>query len=133
MTVQELAIALPFQIDISGSVASTTDQDKIWQDRVLSVVGTAVGERVQNYYFGSKVHYDVFNTQEDAATKIEAHISEAFMNFLPLLSLRGVASTYDQDSGELNVTVTYLTPTNDLQQANVGTFYKDKDLPPKEL
>jgi len=39
------AISFPFTLDPFGKTTSTTDQRKIYQDKVLTLLSTAVGER----------------------------------------------------------------------------------------
>lgn len=129
----EQAIKLPFSIGITGSVETTSDQSKIWQDRVLSVVGTAIGERVQRYYFGSKVHLELFDTATAAAERLPSIINKAFMDYLPLLTLKDVITEFDSDNGVLEATVLFALPSNEISQVKVGTIQIDGNLPFKEL
>jgi len=133
MSNTEYAISLPFTLGFTGSIDTTTDQRKIWADRVLSVVGTALGERPQRYYFGSKVHFESFENVEQAQDGIERAISEAFAKYLPLLTFREITSTYSQDTGVLDVTVLYSLPDESLSEVKIGTVQINGSEPPKEL
>ena len=55
----EIAMSLPFSIDPYGKVSSTTDQKKIWADKVRSVLGTALRERVMLPTFGTLIPYEI--------------------------------------------------------------------------
>lgn len=133
MSNTEYAISLPFTLGFTGSIDTTTDQRKIWADRVLSVVGTALGERPQRYYFGSKVHFEAFENVEQAKDGIERAISDAFAKYLPLLTFREITSTYSQDTGRLNVTVLYSLPDESLSEVKIGTVQINGSEPPKEF
>jgi phage baseplate assembly protein W len=133
MTNIEKAISLPFTLGFTGSIESTTSQSKIWADRVLSVIGTAIGERVQRYYFGSKIHFDNFDTVSKAESQIYSSISEAFSMYLPLLGFTDLQTTYSKDTGTLNVTVFYSLPDGTQDSTKVGTVQINGNQPPKEL
>jgi phage baseplate assembly protein W len=49
----EKTIALPFSVDPYGKVTVASDQSKIWADRVRSVIGTFLRERVMRPEFGT--------------------------------------------------------------------------------
>jgi phage baseplate assembly protein W len=114
------AISLPFAIDPTGKVATTTSQPKIWADRIMAVLGTAVSERLNNYYFGSRIHLEVWQSQEQATFGLEREISAAFLNHLPLLTYRGVDVEYQETEGVLNITVKYSLPNEQEQTLTVG-------------
>jgi phage baseplate assembly protein W len=116
----EIAIALPFTIDPYGKVTTTTDQSKIWADRVRSVLGTAVRERVMRSEFGTFIPYTAFDTQEEAQSTIENEVKTAFLNQLPLLSLGSVSSTFDEFTGIINITVIYALPNDQQVSTTIG-------------
>lgn len=132
MTTQEYAISLPFRIGLSGNVESTTDQSAIWGARVLTVLGTAISERVQRYYFGSKIHFELFMTQEDAESKIKEAIGNAFGDYLPLLTLDNVATDFNAYEGTLSVRVYYRLPNNSKQSTLLGNILLDRNFPAQE-
>ena len=56
------AISLPFAFDQSGSIAYTKDEKKIWQDRVVLVLMTRLGERLMRPTFGSEIGDSLFES-----------------------------------------------------------------------
>ena len=74
----ERAISLPFSIDSYGGVATTTDQSKIWADKVRSVLGTMLRERVMRPDFGTVIPYSLFNGETSAVDEIRGEVSKAF-------------------------------------------------------
>ena len=133
MSNTEYTISLPFTLGVTGTVQTTTDQNKIWQDRVLSVVGTAIGERAQRYYFGSKVHFEVFDGVTHAEEVLPGVISSAFATYLPLLSFKRIDTSYSRDTGTLSVTVYYALPDNTVTSVQVGNVQINGTQPPKEF
>jgi phage baseplate assembly protein W len=133
MSTVEYAVALPFRLGISGAVESTVDQTQIWSDRVLTVIGTAISERVHRYYFGSRVHQEVFMTEGEAAIGVVDEIGKAFANFLPLLTLISVDTDFDISNATLNVRVNYRLPNNDLQTTQIGSVSLNGNSPPQEV
>ncbi len=103
----EKAISLPFGFNESGGISFTTDIKKIWQDRVVMVVMTSLGERVMQPSFGSDAKLATFEPIENAQVAIQQAVAVAFSRWLPQLSLTAVESTFDETEEALNVEVTY--------------------------
>ena len=119
----EIAISLPFRVDPYGKIAVSTDQQKIWADRVRSVLGTALKERVMQPLLGTEIPYSVFQTQEDASILIERETQAAFETQLPLLSLQSVITTFDEFTNIINVSTVYDLPNNTQVETIVGIAY----------
>lgn len=81
----ETAVSMPFKLDAYGRFTSTTDQSKIWADRVRMVIGTNLKERVMRPDFGSLVPASFMETQEMASSLITSEVQKAFST--QLLSL----------------------------------------------
>ena len=112
----ESAISLPFSIDPYGKVSSTTSQSKIWQDRVLSVIGTTLRERVMRPAFGTLVPYAMFDSEDDAQAEVRNEISQAFRQQLGLLTLDKVVVNFDEYTNQISVSVTYDLPNKQSEQ-----------------
>lgn len=116
----EVAVSLPFSIDAYGKVATTTDQRKIWSDRVRSVLGTALRERVMRPTFGTLIPYALFETATNAETEIRTEVTSAFNTQLSLLDLVSVDVTVDQYTNVMTVTVVYDLPNQETVSTSVG-------------
>lgn len=132
--ISELAISLPFSISPYGTIAVTSDQNKIWADRVLSVLGTGINERIMFPQFGSKLYSGFFNGSQagtDSATEIiKTAISEAFITFLPLLTLTAVNTSFNTDEATLSVEVVYQLPDQTLTSTSIGRLTTHGNLLP---
>ena len=116
----EVAISLPFTIDAYGKVAQTVDQSKIWADKVRSVIGTAIRERVMRPTFGTDIPSAVWENEEDADGRIQELVNSSFNTQLSKLALQGVTSTFDSYSGTLTVDITYALPNEEVVSTTVG-------------
>lgn len=128
----EVAISLPFSIDPYGKVSQTTDQSKIWADKVRSVIGTALKERVMRPTFGTDIPSAVFENQEDADARIQELVSASFNTQLPKLALQSVTNSFDQYSGTLTVEVIYALPNEEVVSTTVGLIVISGNLIPYE-
>lgn len=128
----EKAIALPFSVDPYGKISVTSDQSKIWADRVRSVVGTTLKERVMRPDFGGTIAYSVFESAEKAQEAISADVAEVFSVQLPLLTLNGVSSTFDEYTSTLTTDITYSIPNNKVETTTVGIVTIVGNNPPIE-
>lgn len=110
------AISFPFTLDPFGKLTSTTTQEKIYQDRVLTLLSTAVGERPMRPTYGTNVAVAMFENQG----KIEAAINDAIRNaistWIPELTVEKIVVTGFLEDGqvavELNVTLPDFTTSN---------------------
>lgn len=110
------AISFPFTLDPFGKVTSTTTQEKIYQDRVLTLLSTAVGERPMRPTYGTNMAAAMFENQG----KIEAAINEAIRNaiatWIPELTVEKIVVVGFLEDGqvsvELNVTLPDFTTSN---------------------
>jgi len=116
----EKTISLPFLIDPYGRVASTQSQSKIWSDKVKSVLGTTLRERVMRPNFGTLIPYSLFNTETTAVSEIETEVTKAFVEQLSLLTLEKVNVTNDQYTNVLTIEVTYGLPNDEIVSTVVG-------------
>ena len=116
----ELAISLPFKIDALGKVGATVTQEKIWIDKVRSVIGTALGQRVFRPSFGCNATLGVFDTEEYVLNTIEEDINRAFSAFLPLLNLESIDVKLDVETETISVEVRYETPSGSPNAVRLG-------------
>ena len=104
------AISFPFTLDPFGVVETTSSQTKIYQDRVLTLLSTAVGERPMRPTYGTDVARAMFENQNDAKKAIDQAIRSAIDTWIPEVEVDAVnVNTFD-DSGKVGVTVNVVLP-----------------------
>ena len=129
---EEVTIALPFSIDPYGRVTQTTDQTKIWADKVRSIIGTALNERVMRPLFGTDIPLAVFESQTDAQGIVQDLVSTSFNTQLPRLTLQSVSSVFDEYTSTLNVEVIYALPNDEVVSTTIGFIALEGNLIPYE-
>lgn len=128
----EIAIALPFSIDPYGKVTQTTDQSKIWADKVRSVVGTALNERVMRPLFGTDIPLAIFENQDTASDIVQDLVNTSFNTQLPRLELDSVSTAFDTFTGTLTVEVIYALPNEETVSTTIGFIALSGNLIPYE-
>ena len=113
----EKAITLPFSFDSTGSISYSTDQKKIWQDRVAIVVMTKLKERVMRPTFGSESSNSLFENVDSAAGLIRQTITAAFSNWLKGLLLTNVVIYVDPSEGYLITEIFYKLDLQENEQS----------------
>jgi len=119
----EIALTLPFSIDPYGSVSTTTEQSKIWADRVRFVIGTNVRERILDPEFGTLIPSAFMQTSDDANSMVETEIERAFQLQLELLTFEKVDISFDEYTGTTNVTIVYGLPNGEITNTVVAITY----------
>lgn len=118
----ERAMSLPFSFDSAGSVSYTTDEKKIWQDRVVIVVMTRLNERVMRPTFGSEASSSLFENTSAATSLLKDTIATAFSNWLKDLVLTDVSVYTDPADGALVAEIFYrYNPIENEQSVKIKT------------
>ena len=133
MTIAEYTISLPFSISDFGTVSSTTNQEKIWADRVRSVVGTSIQERVMRPAFGTDIPRTLFETEQVMVGKIEEEISKVFVSLLPLLTLSSVTTEFDSSLNVITATILYELPNKQKSTIALGIATISSNQPISEV
>jgi len=107
MSVTPKAISLPFSFDVNGAVATSTDEKKIVQDRVVLTLMTLLGERVMRPTYGTSARALVFENMSAVPAAVEQYVQLGFSEWLPYLNLISVDTGLDVDSNSMVITVTY--------------------------
>ena len=116
----EVALTLPFTLKAYGSVTTTTEQSKIWSDRVRFVIGTNLHERILDPQFGTLVPEAFMQTSDDAESMIIAEVERAFPEQLELLTLQSVDVSFDEYTSTTNVNIIYELPNGEVTDTVVA-------------
>jgi phage baseplate assembly protein W len=104
------AITFPFTIDPFGVANTTTSQEKIYQDRVLTLLSTSVGERPMRATYGTDLATALFETQGNATKAIETAIRTAMRTWLPELTVENIDIRATDDNGRVQVLLSLVLP-----------------------
>lgn len=125
----EKALSLPLALDSYGRFQSTTDQRKIWADRVRMVIGTNLRERLLRPDFGTLVPSAYMETQEMASVMVTSEVEQAFSTQLTTLKLGSVDVTFDEYTNTTQVTITYDLPNGEKVETTVSFMYLQGNQP----
>jgi phage baseplate assembly protein W len=132
VTVIEKALSYPFRLDDYGNIASTSDQTKIWADRVRSVIGTVIGERVMRPEFGTKVSFAAFATRTAMEDIVRREVERGFYIHLPLLTVLDITFDFNDVENLVSANITYELPDKKQSSTNVGIVVLSQNNPPYE-
>lgn len=131
--VQEVALTLPLAIDSFGSFSTSVDQQKIYADRVRTVISTAIGERVMRPRFGNAIPNRVYDTVVTLKESVNTLVEEAFTSHLPALQLVSVALLESSDLASFEIEVTYKLPNREQSTVIAGVATLGGNLPIEEV
>ncbi len=118
--IRETAIALPFSVDYYGNINLAATQEKVWADRVRVVIGTMLEERVMRPDLGTEIPKLVWDNSDITVELIEKEVNNAFASFLPLLSVQGVETVFDEDKNTITANIAYSLPNNEEVVETIG-------------
>lgn len=115
-----VGISLPFTIDEFGNVASTTDQKRIWANKVRSAVGTVLRERLFRQDFGTSIPTKLFDSVDAVTEVVTGDITAAFSRYLPSLGFNNATISYDDLENIISIEVSYSLPDDTEQSVVLG-------------
>jgi phage baseplate assembly protein W len=119
-SIQPVAISLPFSLNRFGNVSTTSDQKKIWADRVRSAVGTALTQRIMRPTYGTAIPQLMFDSVDVVSSALESEINSVFANYLPALIFEESVIEYDERQNVLSIDVRYRLPDGEEELVTLG-------------
>ena len=104
----------PFRLGRQGGVAVTDDPDRHLRDKVLAVLFTTPGERINNPRFGVGLNRVVFETMDELTlAAIEYRISQGLRRDLgDEIVLDGIDLEQDAPGGQVTLMLSYRRRTD---------------------
>jgi phage baseplate assembly protein W len=128
----ETTLAFPFKVSPKGTISTINDQKAIWSNKVKSVIGTLLKERVMLPSFGSRLNEVVWNTEGFAKQHVREFVSQAFITWLPTLTLEEVDVSNVDDTGQITISISYTLPNNTSSTAVIGIVGISGNLQPTQ-
>ena len=104
------AISFPFTLDPFGKTTSTTNQKKVYQDRVLTLLSTAVGERPMRPNYGTNIGTAMFENQGKVEKAVNDAIRSAMSKWIPELTVNKINIVGFLDTGAVTVEINITLP-----------------------
>jgi len=125
-TIVSSAINFPFSLDTFGVLTTTVTANKIYLDRVLTLLSTNMGQRPMLPDYGVDWKTSLFENEGDAKIAIPAAIRSAIVRWIPDVQVNNI-KMQDQQDGIEYVTLELILPDNTIATlpVNKATFNID--------
>ena len=122
------ALNFPFTFNYFGVVDTTTTVSKIYEDRVLTLLSTNIGQRPMTPTYGTNLGVALFENDNNFGPAAAQAIRTAISNWIPDISIDSIViGTIDPVTGEGSITITIVTPDNILTAINTTTAILNYD------
>ena len=115
------AISYPYTLDGYGVVKPTTDVNKIYRDRVLTLLSTNVGQRPILTEYGSDIEAALFENENNFESAINQAIRQAMARWIPDVQVADIKVGVPDQDGIAQVNVTLVMPDSTLTSLTVST------------
>lgn len=119
-TIMSSAINFPFTLDNFGVLISTTSSNKIYLDRVLTLLSTNMGQRPMLPEYGIDWGVALFENEGDARAAIPAALQDAIARWIPDVKVNNI-KLQDQQDGIEYVTLELVLPDNTVTTLPIST------------
>ena len=118
---RQIELDQPFRVDPQGRIAFTSDPKQVLRNRVRTIIGTEVGERVMRPAYGTPLQSMLFEGDDEmTATIISSDIERALEEYEPGIVVHSVtAESSDQLDGVVEVAVTYSAANSPLETLTI--------------
>ena len=106
------AITYPFTLNPFGVADTSEVQAKIYQDRIVTLLSTAVGTRPMRPTYGTNLAKAMFENQDDAASAIRSAIKSAISSWIPEVQIDSIEIIGVQEDGRMLVILPDYTLTS---------------------
>lgn len=121
------AINFPFRLDSFGRVVDTTDQRKIYLDRILTVLSTINGQRTMRPTYGVDLTRGIYETGGDMQAGMQQAIRTAITTWVPDVSIEKILITEPNMDGISTVDLSVTLPDKSTATVSVNTAYLTPD------
>lgn len=104
------SISYPYTLDPFGVATVTSDQAKIYQDRILTLLSTAKGERPMRPTYGTDISRALFENQGSVNPAIRTAITSAMSQWIPEVSVDEIIISGIEENGQVLVSLNVTLP-----------------------
>ena len=128
-----IAIKYPFTLDSYGRIQTTTDSygrpdyQKVYMDRLLTLLSTVAGQRAMNPEYGVDHSRGTFESGGDYTLGLQQAIQTAIHEWIPEVRVESVVITRPGPDGDSKVNVTVTLPDLSSNTVSVVTAYIASD------
>lgn len=116
-----VAISWPFRLDDSGKVESTSLYNKIYLDRVLTLLSTNLRQRPILQLYGTDIGKYLFESDNNLEAAIATTVTDAVNIWLPDLSVQKVTVGLPDENGVAAVDIVIRMPNGNMSSLTLTT------------
>lgn len=121
------AISYPFTLTSSGKVVATSDVNKIFLDRVLTLVSTIANQRAMTPAYGVDYKKGLYENANVFETGFEAAVREAVSKWIPEIQVVSYNVRGADESGVATLDLELMLPTDIVEKLSVKTYTISKE------
>ena len=121
------AINYPFTLDSLGKIVSTSDDNKIYLDKIMTLLSTMVGQRPMQPMYGTDILRALYECGEDYDLALRDAINRAMATFLPAVSVNYITIEEPDNTGVSKVTITFSFPDGSTNEVSLNSSYLNND------
>lgn len=114
-------ISYPFKLDVKGKVGYTTAANKIYLDRVLTLLSTNINQRPISQDYGTDLGTALFENDNDIVLATTTAIREAMKNWLPEVTIKNITVTEPDQDGVANIEIELVFPNEVVNTLSITT------------
>lgn len=115
------AISYPFTLDPFGVATTSEVQAKIYKDRIVTLLSTAIGTRPMRPTYGTNLAKAMFENQDNAASAIRSAIKSAISLWIPEVEIDSIEIQGVQEDGRMMVDLIVILPDYTLTSLSVAS------------
>lgn len=115
------AISYPFTLDDFGRVITTSDQNKIILDRIVTLISTLGGQRPMRPTYGADMLKALYESGENETEAVEVGISQAIATWIPQVRILQINLSPTTEEGIANAEVLVSLPDATSATVSVNT------------
>ena len=116
-----ISISYPYTTDGFGVVKPTTNVNKIYLDRVLTLLSTNVGQRPMLPEYGTDIEKALFENNNDFESAVNQAVKDALARWIPDVSVAEIKIVSPNVDGIGTVNITLVLPDSTFTNLSVST------------
>lgn len=121
------AINYPYSLDPVGVVDTTSQANKIWLDRLLTLLSTNVGQRPMLTSYGTDLMRALFENENVIDAAVKQAVTTAITVWLPEIKLSNITTTLPEYGGQAQVSITVILPDSTIKTLDVSSALFSSD------
>lgn len=120
-------IAYPFILDPLGKIVKTSDPNKIYLDKIMTLLSTLIDQRPMRSTYGTDIFRSLYETGNNYQQALKEAITRAMFLFLPEVSIKELNISEIDSSGKSVVTILFGFPDGSTNEVMLNEKYFNPD------